>query len=65
MAPLPLPGTRVGGNEYDGKNYYMRVRSTGAANIPVGYVQVIQGSTDTTKLDFFAGACLRRSSPAM
>lgn len=48
----PLPGTTLGGNEYDGKGYYMRVRSTSASNIPAGYVAVIQGSTDTTKLDF-------------
>ncbi|MDP9202295.1 MAG: hypothetical protein M3P26_10260, partial [Gemmatimonadota bacterium] len=49
----PLPGTTVSpGNEYDGKNYYMRVRSTGAANIPVGYLQTIQGNTGTDKLDF-------------
>lgn len=47
-----LPGTTVGGNEYDGKNYYMRVRSTSAPNTAPGYVQGVQGSTDTTKLDF-------------
>jgi hypothetical protein len=52
-----LPGTTPTGNEYDGKNYYMRVRSTSAANIPVGFVATIQGNAGqvglgTTGLDF-------------
>lgn len=47
-----LVGTTIGGNEYDGKNYYMRVRSTTATQVPVGFLATIQGSTDTTKLDF-------------
>jgi hypothetical protein len=48
----PLPGTTIGGNEYDGKGYYMRVRSSTSTGVAAGYVQTIQGSTDTTKLDF-------------
>jgi hypothetical protein len=47
-----LPQTSVGGNEYDGRGYYMRVRSTSAPNTPPGYLATIQGNTDTTKLDF-------------
>jgi hypothetical protein len=47
-----LPGTSAGGNEYDGKGYYMRVRSTSNVNVAVGFMQTIVGNTGTTQLDF-------------
>lgn len=47
-----LPGTTVPGNEYDGKGYYMRVRTTAAPNTPAGLPVTIQGNTSTDRLDF-------------
>lgn len=47
-----LPGTSVAGNEYDGKGYYMRVRTTAAPNTPPGLPVTIQGNTSTDRLDF-------------
>lgn len=47
-----LPGTSVSGNEYDGKNYYIRVRASSAGNTPEGFVATIQGNTSTDRLDF-------------
>lgn len=47
-----LPGASVGGNEYDGKNYYIRVRTSAATNTPDGFVAVIQGNTGIDRLDF-------------
>ena len=47
-----LVGTTVGGNEYDGKGYYMRVRTTANPDFPANFQQEIQGNTDTDKLDF-------------
>jgi hypothetical protein len=54
VSPVLL-GTSVGGHEYTGKNYYLRVRSTTSAHIPVGYSPVISGSTGTGQLDVAAG----------
>lgn len=47
-----LPGTTAGGNEFDGKNYYIRVRSTSALNTAAGFLAVLQGNTGTDRLDF-------------
>jgi uncharacterized protein (UPF0297 family) len=47
-----LPGTTIAGNEYDGQGYYMRVRTTAAANTRPGFVATIQGNTSTDRLDF-------------
>ena len=47
-----LPGTTVSGNEYDGKLYYIRVRSTAAPNTKPGFLATIQGNTSTDRLDF-------------
>lgn len=52
MVSPALPGTSVAGNEYDGKGYYMRVRSTAAPNTPAGLLVTIQGNTSTDRLDF-------------
>jgi hypothetical protein len=49
-----LPGTTIGGNQYDNAKYYIRVRS--ATNpAAVGYQQIIAGNTNTGQLDFDAG----------
>jgi hypothetical protein len=49
---VAMVGTTVGGNEYDGKAYYMRVRSTSSPNWRAGDVAVIQGNTGQSQLDF-------------
>lgn len=54
VAP-PLFGATAGGNEYDGKGYYIRVQSLidpAATSIPPGHLQTIQGNTGTGQLDF-------------
>jgi hypothetical protein len=47
-----LPGTTVGGNEYDFQGYYLRVRQSAQAGVESGYQQDINGSTDLQGLDF-------------
>jgi hypothetical protein len=47
-----LVGTTMGGHEYNGKGYSLRVKSCASGNLNVGYIQIIDGSTDQTKLDF-------------
>jgi hypothetical protein len=46
-----LPDTSPGNHEYNGKKYYIRVRSAADATAE-RYTQVINGSTGTTQLDF-------------
>jgi hypothetical protein len=53
----PLPGTTISGAEYDGRGYYIRIRSTTVPTLAAGYVQVIAGNAGqsgigTTALDF-------------
>lgn len=47
-----LPGTSVGGNEYDGKLYYIRVRSSAVVGLNPGRTFTISGNTNTAQLDF-------------
>lgn len=47
-----LPGVGVGDNSaYDGKGYYIRVRTTSVAGIPQNFQTVVQGNTGTNQLD--------------
>jgi hypothetical protein len=49
---LRLTGLAVGNTDYDGKNYYLRVRSSSVAAIPNGYLATIAGSTSPNQIDF-------------
>jgi hypothetical protein len=46
-----LPGPPAA-DEYDGKTYYIRIRSTAAAGLAVGMLFAVAGNTGTDKLDF-------------
>lgn len=48
-----LPGVGVGENlAYDGKRYYMRVRTSAVGDMPPNHQQEIQGNTGQDQLDF-------------
>lgn len=48
--PLPTSSN----TDYDGKHYFIRVRSTTVGTIPIGYTQEVGGNTGTNQLDLTA-----------
>lgn len=51
-----LPGVGVSDNTaYDAKGYYIRVRTTASAGIPLNFQAVVQGNTGPNQLDFVGG----------
>jgi len=54
----PLPGTSVGGHEYNGLGYYLRVRTTSVNGIAPGSTFPIAGSNGTQEIDLAGASAL-------